>query len=136
MDTQDLAKRGDTVKISLQSPGKFLETSKALSEVRTLSQNSWKIRGTNNLIVKTREINNIKTRHKAIKIDIENLSIKDRSHTPDFRSQDPNWDEWCKLLDNNLSQFVCSFPNEVFRNIIDDQSNLFVNIITTSASSV
>ena len=33
VDTQDLAKGGDTVKISLQSPGKVLETSKALSEV-------------------------------------------------------------------------------------------------------
>ena len=39
------------------------------------------------------------------------------------------------MLDNNLSQFISSFPNEVSRNIIDDQSNLFINIITASASS-
>ena len=30
------------------------------------------------------------------------------------------------FLDNNLSQFVSSFPNEVSKNIIDDQANLFV----------
>ena len=82
--------------------------------------------GINNLTVKRRKINNIKTRRRAIEIDIENLSDKDRSHTPYFRTQDGNWDEWCKFLDNNFSQF---------RNIIDDQFNLFVNIITTSASS-
>ena len=29
VDAQDLAKKGDTVKISLQSPGKVLETAKA-----------------------------------------------------------------------------------------------------------
>ena len=69
-------------------------------------------------------------------MDIENLSDKGRSHTPDFRTQDANWDEWCKLLDNNLSQFISSFSNEVSRKIIDDQSNLFVNIRTTSASSL
>ena len=46
------------------------------------------------------------------------------SHTPHF-----------KLTDNDLSQFISSFPNEVSGIIIDDQANLFVNIITTSASS-
>ena len=75
-------------------------------------------RGINNLTVKTREINNIKTRHKAIGIDIENLSDKGRSHTPYFRTQDANWDEWCKLLDNNLLQFISSFCNKVSRNIL------------------
>ena len=34
VDTQDLAKKGDTVKISLHSPGKVLETAKALPEVQ------------------------------------------------------------------------------------------------------
>ena len=34
MGTQDLAKKEDTVKISLQSPGKVLETAKALSEIQ------------------------------------------------------------------------------------------------------
>ena len=34
MGTQDLAKKEDTVKISLQSPGKALETAKALSEIQ------------------------------------------------------------------------------------------------------
>ena len=69
-------------------------------------------------------------------MDIENLSDKDTGHTPHLRTQDVNWDKWCKLLDNNLSQFISSFSNEVSRNIIDDQSNLFVNIRTTSASSL
>ena len=90
--------------------------------------------GINNLTVKKREINNIKTRHKALEIDKENLSDKNRSHTPHFRTQDADWDEYCKYL-VNLSVFISSFPNEVSKNIIDDQANLFVNIITTSASS-
>ena len=34
MGTQDLAKKEDTVKISLQSPGKVFETAKALSEIQ------------------------------------------------------------------------------------------------------
>ena len=34
LDTQDLPKKGDTVKISLQSPGKVLETGKTLSKVQ------------------------------------------------------------------------------------------------------
>ena len=34
MDTQDLPKKEDTVKISLQSPGKVSETEKALSKVK------------------------------------------------------------------------------------------------------
>ena len=84
-------------------------------------------------LLKQGEINIIKTRPKAIEIDIENLSYKDKSHTPHFRTQDANWDEWCKLLDNNLSQFISSFPNEVSRNIIDDQFNLLVNIITSAS---
>ena len=91
--------------------------------------------GINNLTVKTREINNIKTRHKAIEIVTENLSDKNRSHTPHFRTQGTNWDEWCKLLDNSLYQFIRSFPNKVSRNITDDQVNSFVNTITTSAPS-
>ena len=91
--------------------------------------------GINNLTVKTRGIKNVKARHKATEIDIENLSDKNRSHTPHFRTQDANWDEWCKFLDYNLSQFISSFPNEVSKNMIDDQANLFVNIIATSASS-
>lgn len=62
-------------------------------------------RAIHNLIVKTREINNIKTRHKAIEIVIENLSDKIRNHAPHFRTWGVNWDEWCKFLDNNLSQF-------------------------------
>ena len=92
-------------------------------------------RGINNLTVKTREISNIKTRHKAIEIEIRKLSEKSISHTPHFRTQGVNWDEWCKLLDKNLSQFISSFPNEVSRNIIDEQANLFVKIITESAFS-
>ena len=79
----------------------------------------------NNLTLKSRETKNIKTRHKTIEINIENLSDKNRLHTPHFRTQDANWDEWCTFLDNNLSQFVSSFPNEVSKSII----------ITTSASS-
>ena len=50
--------------------------------------------GINNLTVKTREI---KTRHKTIEIDIENMSDKNRSHTPHFRTQDASWNEWCKI---------------------------------------
>ena len=46
VDTQDLAKKGDTVKISLQSPGKVLETAKALSEV----QDSTTTESTNNSV--------------------------------------------------------------------------------------
>ena len=91
--------------------------------------------GINNLTVKTREISNIKTRHKAIEIEIRKLSEKSISHTPHFRTQGVNWDEWCKSLDKNLSQFISSFPNEVSRNIIDEQANLFVKIITESAFS-
>ena len=64
--------------------------------------------GINNLTVKTREINNIQTRHKAIEIAIEKLRDKNRSHTPHFRTQGANWDEWYKLLDKNLSQFIAS----------------------------
>ena len=90
-------------------------------------------RGINNLTVKTKEISNIKTRQKAIEIEIRKLSEKSISHTPHFRTQGVNWDEWCKLLDKNLSQFISSFPNEVSRNIIDEQANLFVKIITKSA---
>ena len=89
----------------------------------------------NILAVKTREINNIKIRYKDIEIDIENLSDKSRSHTPHFRTQDANQDEWCKLLHNSLSQSINSFYNEISKKIIDDQANLFVNLITTSASS-
>ena len=63
------------------------------------------------------------------------MSEKSSSHIPHFRTQGVNWDEWYKLLDKNLSQFVSSFPNEVSRNIIDEQANLFVNIITESAFS-
>ena len=92
-------------------------------------------RGINNLIVKTREISNIKSRHKAIKIEVEKLSDKNSSHTPHFRTQGVSWDEWCKSLDKNLSQFISSFPNEVSKSIIDEQANLFVNIITESAFS-
>ena len=62
------------------------------------------------------------------------MGDKNRSSAPHFRTQDVNWDESYKFLDNNFSQFISSFPNEV-RNITDDQANLFVNIITTSASS-
>ena len=58
--------------------------------------------GINNLTAKTRESNNIKTRHKATEIKIEKLSDKNRSHTPHFRTQGANWDEWCKSLDENL----------------------------------
>ena len=47
--------------------------------------------GNKNLIVKTREINNIKTRHKAIEIDTENLSGKIRSHIPYFKTKMPTW---------------------------------------------
>ena len=90
-------------------------------------------RGINNLTVKTKEINIIKTKHNAIEIEIEKLCDKNRSQTSHFRTQGANWDEWCKLLDKNLSQFISSFPNEVCRSIIDDQANLFVNI-TGSAS--
>ena len=75
------------------------------------------------------------TGHKAIEIDIENLSDKNRSYTLHFRTQDANWDELCKLLSKNLSQFISSFPYEVSRNIIDNHPNLFANIITTSAYS-
>ena len=89
----------------------------------------------NILAVKTREINNIKIRYKDIEIDIENLSDKSRSHTPHFRTQDANQDEWCKLLHNSISQSINSFYNEISKKIIDDQANLFVNLITTSASS-
>ena len=89
----------------------------------------------NILAVKTREINNIKIRYKDIEIDIENLSDKSRSHTPHFRTQDANQDEWCKLLHNSLSQSINSFYNEISKKIIDDQANLFVNLITISASS-
>ena len=39
----------------------------------------------------------------TIEIDIENLSDKNRGHKPHFRTQDANWDEWCKFLGNNLS---------------------------------
>ena len=49
--------------------------------------------GINNLTVKAREINKIKTRHKASETDIENLSDKNRSHTPHFRTELANWDE-------------------------------------------
>ena len=81
--------------------------------------------GMNNLTLKSRETKNIKTRHKAIEINTENLSDRNRRHTSHFRTQDANWDEWCTFLDNNLSQLVSSFPNEVSKSII----------ITTSASS-
>ena len=64
----------------------------------------------NNLTVKTKENNKIETRYKAIKIKIEKLSGKNRSHTPHFRTQGANWDD--------LSQFISSFPNEVSRSII------------------
>ena len=91
--------------------------------------------GISNFTVKTREISNIKTRHKATEIEIRKLSEKSISHTPHFRAQGVNWDEWCKSLDKNLSQFISSFPNEVSRNIIDEQANLFVKMITESAFS-
>ena len=39
------------------------------------------------------------------------------------------------MLNNNLSQYISSFPYEVSRNIIDNHPDLFVNIITTSAYS-
>ena len=83
----------------------------------------------------SREISNIKTRHKTIKIEVEKLSDKNSSHTPHFRTEGVSWDEWCKSLDKNLSQFISSFPNEVSKTIIDEQANLFVNIITESAFS-
>ena len=69
--------------------------------------------------VKTKKINNIKTINKTTEIET------DRSHTPHFRIQDSNWDEWCNILDNNLSQFISPFPNEVSKNITDAEANLF-----------
>ena len=57
--------------------------------------------GINNITFKTREINNSKTSHKTIEIDMENLCDKNRSQTPHFRTQNVNWDEWCKFLDSN-----------------------------------
>ena len=41
--------------------------------------------------VKTREISNIKTRHKTIEIDIENQSDKNRSHTPQYSKTLKYW---------------------------------------------
>ena len=90
--------------------------------------------GINNLTVKIREIKNITTRCKTIETNIENPSDKKRCHTPHFRTQGANWDEWCKSLHNSNSQFISSFP-QVSKSIIDDQTNPSVNIITTSQSS-
>ena len=44
----------------------------------------------NNLTVKTKEMENINTRNKAIEIVMENPSDKNRSHTTHFRTQDTN----------------------------------------------
>ena len=133
VDTQDLAKKGDTVEISLQSAGKVLERAKASSEVQdpitkestnnsgNCSTSATKDTGDFVRIVDNITTNNSKSRNSVTikreinKISAEKINIKHTKTLPrgvvafHFKTQE-NVNKYEKKVDNIYPESTCSKP--------------------------
>ena len=90
-------------------------------------------RGINNMSVKTVDITNIKTRHKGIEITTDSENNMKKS-IPHCKTKNANWGKWTEFLDNHLLAFMNSFPREISKKVIDEQAELFVDIISNSVT--
>ena len=74
-------------------------------------------RGINNIHIKTLNIDEIKTRHNAIVINIGDNNNTQSSKTPHFKTKNANWDQWQYYLEQNLlKKIVNSYPQQIKKN--------------------
>ena len=91
-------------------------------------------RGIKNINIQTFNIEEIKTRHKAIIITVGEQTNLKCSKTSHFKTKNANWDQWQNFLENNLiKHFVSSYPKEISETIIDKQACLLTEVIVESA---
>ena len=89
--------------------------------------------GLKNIKVVTKNFTLIKTRHKAIEIQIEQeLSFKPN---PKFRAKNAGWEKWKQFLQVPLEDYFTNFPLEISEKVIDQQANKLTDLIVGSATS-
>ena len=94
-------------------------------------------RGIRNVNIKTidMDLSNIKTRHKAIEIQIEEKNLNLLSKIPHFKTKNAKWNQWANTLDKNLESFFNSFSKEISENIVEERAVTLTDIIVTTATN-